>query len=663
MKLYLKVVICLFICLAWVHVPGKAQSKSLKEADALFNRFNYALALPAYKSVLGEQKPTLYVTQRIAACYRLMNNAREAEIWYNRVLRFPDYDPLTLKYAADAMRQNGNYDQARQLYEQFGQRVPSQAAMAAQLVASCDNAKQWLANPEPYELQKLAGVNSANSDFSPVIYSNGLVFTSDREVSSTKKKQVTGWTGKPYYKVYFAPQKSDGRYGAPVAFDENINNNYHNGSSTFTPDGKTMYFTRINEVKSKQKTANTDPLSWVKFDEKNAYVNRLEIFVAQKQGATWSKPKPFSYNKVSRYSVGHPALSPDGNRLYFVSDMPGGLGETDIYYCTRQADGSWGQPVNAGSKINTPDQELFPTVSPEGTLYFSSKGQPGMGGLDIFAAEGSGSDWKNVQNLKYPLNSPTDDFGITFDKTKDTGLLSSNRDSKNGTDDIYTFKMVDNACNLAGKTVERSLNPQGTFTETPVAHVLVHIHPEGDTTATAIQTYSDAKGNFSFAVKNDKKYVLRATKTGYLIRSGDITADCQSKVEMIKMSMALDRNTLNKPIILENIYYDFDKYDVRPDAFLELDKLVRTLKDNPTIRIELGSHTDSRQTATYNQRLSQLRAEAAIKYIVSRGIDTSRLVAKGYGETKPLNRCRDGVSCSELEHQLNRRTEVKILSR
>ena len=661
MKLHIKVFICWFILLTQVPVPGKAQSKSLKEADALFNQFNYALALPAYKATLSGQKPTLYVTQRIAECYRLMNNSREAENWYNRVISFPDHDPKALKYAADAARENGNYDRAKQLYTQFGQRVPSQAALVAQLNASCDNARQWLANPEPYELQKLTNVNSTGSDFSPVLLPDGLVFTSDREVDTRKNNRVYGWTGKANYKLYYAPQRKDGRFDAPVLFDNSINNNYHNGSAIFTPDGKTIYFTRINEVKSKQKHRNNDPFSWIKFDEKNTYVNRLEVFIAQKNGENWSKPKPFSYNKVNNYSVGHPALSPDGQMLYFVSDMPGGLGETDIYYCVRQANGEWGQPVNAGNKINTSGKELFPVVSPEGVLYFSSEGHPGMGGLDILAAEGSGTKWKTIQNLKYPLNSPADDFGIAFDKTKDKGFVSSNRDSKDGTDDIYAFKIVENTCNLAGKTLERSLNAQGTFTETPVANVLVQIYFEGN--ATPGQTYSDAQGNFTFNIKDGQKFNLKATKSGYLIQSVDITSDCRSRVDLVKISMPLNRNTLNKPIILENIYYDFDKADVRPDAALELDKWVRTLNDNPTIRIELGSHTDSRQTETYNQRLSQLRAEAAVKYIISRGINPNRLVAKGYGETRPLNRCRDGVACSELEHQLNRRTEVKILSR
>jgi outer membrane protein OmpA-like peptidoglycan-associated protein len=357
--------------------------------------------------------------------------------------------------------------------------------------------------------------------------------------------------------------------------------------------------------------------------------------------------------------VGHPALSPDGNILYFVSDMPGGLGETDLYFSPRQADGSWGTPVNLGAQVNTAGKELFPAMSPKGKLYFSSTGHAGMGGLDIFVAEGAESTWRNVRNLKFPLNSPQDDFGILMDSTGEAGFVSSNRESADGTDDIYAFKFIRIPCQLAGQTVEKIQTKPGIFTVVPVGKVLVRLYQEGDTTARI--TYSDAAGNFTFPILDGLSYTIKATKTGYLTRSAAITPNCQSTVDMVSMGMVLNRNTLNRPILIENIYYDLDKWDIRPDAAVELDKLVQTLKDNPAIKIELSSHTDSRQTHSYNQLLSQLRAESAVTYMVSKGIAPSRLEARGYGENRLLNRCGDNASCSEEEHQLNRRTEFKLL--
>jgi outer membrane protein OmpA-like peptidoglycan-associated protein len=281
--------------------------------------------------------------------------------------------------------------------------------------------------------------------------------------------------------------------------------------------------------------------------------------------------------------------------------------------------------------------------------------------LDIFAAEGAESNWKKVRNLKYPLNSPQDDFGILLDSTGEAGFVSSNRESTDGTDDIYAFRYVRIPCQLAGQTVEKMQVNPGVFKIGPVGNVLVRLYQQGDTAART--TYSDAAGNFTFPILDGLTYTLKASKEGYLTRSAQISPDCQSTVDMVSMGMVLNRNTLNRPIIIENIYYDLDKYHIRPDATVELDKLVQTLKDNPGIKIELSSHTDSRQTLSYNQLLSQLRAEAAVTYIVSKGIDPARLVARGYGENRLLNRCADNVNCSEEEHQLNRRTEFKLLKK
>ncbi|MGV3505302.1 MAG: OmpA family protein [Adhaeribacter sp.] len=641
-------------------LPARAQ-KSLKTGDQHFRNYEYALALEAYKKAAANQAPAPELARKIADCYRLMNNTREAEAWYDRVAASPAADAATLLHHANAARSNGNYLKAKQLYLDYAERVPAEESKAQALIATCENAQAWMARPESYQLTRLQALSSENADFSPVYYQEGIVFTSDRPAAAKNgDKQVSGWTGSPYAKLYYS-KGQDSTWEAPQLLPEPLNNHLQSGSAIFSPNQQTIYFTRINKIKVKNKKLNNDPFSWVKFSSDNDYVNRLELFIAEKNGETWAEPKPFPYNKVGEYSVGHPALSPDGNLLYFVSDMPGGQGETDLYYSRRQADGSWSQPVNAGPQLNTAGREMFPAMDAKGKLYFSSTGHPGMGGLDVFAAEGAESTWKQVRNLKYPLNSPQDDFGMLFDKTGEAGLLSSNRESADGTDDIFAFKFVRIPCQLAGQTVEKLQVKPGVFKVQPVAHVRVRLYQVNSSDTSSLVTYSDAAGNFTFPILDGLTYTLKAFKTGYLARSAQITPDCQSTVDMVSMGMVLNRNTLNRPIIIENIYYDLDKYQIRPDAALELDKLVQTLKDNPGIKIELSSHTDSRQTHSYNQLLSQLRAEAAVTYIVSKGISPDRLIARGYGENRLLNRCADGVECTEEDHQLNRRTEFKLL--
>jgi outer membrane protein OmpA-like peptidoglycan-associated protein len=638
--------------------PVLAQKKDIKAADLLYQKFEYARAVEAYKKALEAGQPTLAVSSKIADCYRLMNNAKETEFWYAQVLSFPDHEPQHIKYYANAARKNGNFSKAQQLYLTYGQKVPAEAEIAQALAAACANAQQWVAQPLAYALNKVKALNSENADFSPTTYLDGLVFTSNRAPAVKTKAEVSGWTGKPDFKLFYV-KGNDSAWQTPELMPEPLNNKFQNGSAVFSPNQEVVYFTRINQVKQKSKKANTDPFSWVKFPAESEFINRLEIFISEKKEDKWSEPKAFPYNKVSDYSVGHPALAPDGNTLYFASDMPGGVGETDIYYSQKQADGNWSKPQNLGPAINTAGKELFPTFGPDSTFYFSSEGHSGIGGLDIYATRGAAETWKNVRNLKYPLNSSQDDFGILFDKTNEAGYLSSNREAADGADDIYAFKFVRTPCNLAGKAIEKIQVRPGVFRESPVENVMLRLYKENDTTS--VVTYSDAKGFFTFPILDGVTYTVKGIKTGYLTRSVTVAPKCESTLDMVKMGMVLNRNTLNKPIIIENIYYDLDKYVIRPDAALELDKLVRTLKDNPTIKIELSSHTDSRNTNSYNNLLSQLRAEAAVKYMITKGIAPNRMVAKGYGESRLLNKCADNVKCSEENHQLNRRTEFKIL--
>lgn len=632
----------------------------VKAADKLYEEMQYAKAIEAYKVLIDKKEPNLEVTQRIANGYRLLNNTKEAEFWYAQVLNFPDAASENILYYAEAAKRNGNYAKAKQLYLQYGNQVKSEATKAKELAAACDLAKQWLENPKKIEI-KSETFNSENADFSPVIYKNGLAFTSDRVVKKEKSSdpEIFPWTGRPYLQLYTIEKDKSKNWGAATPMPVPVNSDFHNAAATFTKDGNTIYFTRTHKEQYRQRKVNTDPTSWVPKPKQNDLINRLEIYSSEFKNGVWSKPKAFAYNKPQTYSVGHPALSPDGQTLYFISDMPGEQGQTDLYYATKMRDGAWSKPVNCGPTVNSAGREAFPTVDEKGKLYFSSDGHTGMGGLDLFSAEGNQASWKDVTNMQAPLNSGGDDFGIIFEPNGENGYFSSNRTSDNGTDNIYFFKPYRVPCTLEGRTVEQAVSKLPLQEPKPVSNVQLKLYRKNDTTA--LVAYSDAQGKFSFPIEEGLTYTIKGSKPGYLTKSADVTPDCKSVLDMIKLDMIMNKNIINNSYIVENIYYDTDKADIRPDAAKELDKLAVMLNDNPDIRIELSSHTDSRQSTGYNQMLSQLRAESAVKYIISQGVNPKRITAKGYGETKLLNRCKDNVKCSDQEHQLNRRTEFKLI--
>ncbi|MGV3639715.1 MAG: OmpA family protein, partial [Adhaeribacter sp.] len=620
-----------------------------REAENHYKNNHFALALEAYKKILEKQEASLHLVQRIADCYRYLNNSQEAEFWYAQTLTFPDHAPENIRFFADAARKNGNYEKARLLYLRYAEKAPDQAAEARKLADNCQEMQAWLSQPAPYALQPLEALSSENLDFSPVFYQQGLVFTSNRMVPGSKE-ELSGWTGKPLAKLFYA-RADQGSFSQPEPLPGPLNSQFENGSAVFNQSEDVVYFTRINKIKPRSK--------WAKFSTGQAPINRLEIYISEKKGLNWSEPQPFPYNNIQAYSLGHPALSRGGDTLYFASDMPGGFGDTDIYFSVKNAAGSWSKPVNAGPAINTAAKELFPVVAANGRFYFSSEGHSGMGGLDLYGARGSGARWMQVENLRYPLNSSSDDFGILFDKSGQSGYLSTNRSSADGSDNLYTFTYVPPTCRLTGWTLEMVQTQPGVQEEAPIPNALVRLANDRDTTT--LTTRSDAFGNFTFPVQEGITYTIKGTKKGYLSTSTTLTGGCQSVLNLVKLGVPMLRDALNQPIVLDKILYDLDSYAIRPDAALELDKLVQVIRDNPGIKIELSSHTDSRQTQAYNKLLSKMRADAAVNYIRSKGVPASSITAQGYGESRLVNNCGDGVACPEEEHQLNRRTEIRIL--
>ncbi|WP_317195490.1 OmpA family protein [Rufibacter psychrotolerans] len=657
-------VLYLFLLLCFVHCvqPVGTLAQSQARADKHYNNFDYALALEEYKKLLDKEQPSLHVTERIAHCYRLINQPGSAQFWYRQALGFAGAAPINLLYYANACRQNGEYTTAKQHYLLFAEREPGRRAEALNLAKACDLAMSWIARPVGVDVIPDSTLNSPYADFSPVFYREGLVFSSDRVRGHNGSDQkVYGWTGTPYLQLYYAERKGTTAWAEIKPMEKTINTQFHNAIATFSPDFNEVFFTRTKRVKNR---VLPDELltesNWQRYSKNDEFINRLEIYSATFAKDKWQDAKAFPFNQSESYSVGHPALSPDGRILYFASDMPGGYGQTDLYFSERQQDGSWSTPVNAGPVINTAGKEVFPVVHADGTLYFSSDGHLGMGGLDLFSAEGSRATWSPVENLYYPFNSPRDDFGLIYEKDGKSGYLSSNREGDTGSDNIYRFKPTEVPCKLSGITYARVPSRTGRARLERVGQVRLEITMNGDT-ANALVLETDARGQFLFQVKANQTYTIRGSKRGYLTQTFHIMPDCRVATDTVHIEMVMDRDTPNQPIVLENLYYDLDKHNLRPEAIIELDKVVSMLRDNPTIKIELSSHTDSRETHRYNLMLSQLRAASAVKYILSQGIAPERVVDKGYGETRLLNRCKDGVPCSEEEHQLNRRTEFKII--
>jgi len=632
----------------------------LKQADAQFELFNYTNAIKLYTEAYKKEK-SLHVTERLAESYSLIQDYVAAENWYALLVKMEGAKPdATLKYA-QALRSNAKYNEAKVQFNAYADKQSNVSSQQRSLWSlSCDSAMYWMKNPKLVTIANQKNFNSVQSEWGTALYNNMIVFASDRSNLTVNEQKTDrpflrfagwrapnrtsyNWTGNSYLNLYSVNNQTQAIQQFPI----NVGTDYHVGPASFSANGNEVYFalTRIPEKLEYQTIGK----------EKIATIN-TELYYSKKSNeGTWSVPTSFKYNDVNKHSVGDPFITKDGKRLYFVSNMAGGLGGTDIYVVDKTNDDDWATPINLRD-INTPGNERTPSIADNNLFYFATDGNIGMGGLDIFSAKISGTQISNIQNMGYPTNSPQDDFAFTA-TGKLTGFLSSNRIGGLGSDDIYSFLakeiMVEKPVfALQGKVLNKETNQ-------PINAAVVQLTKVNGTT---VNTTSDEAGNFKFNLAEQSAYNLSAEKTGYIKTTGSTASTVGlTQSTVLTRNLFLDQIVIGKAIRIDNIFYDFDKFNIRPDAALELDKLVATLSENPTIWIELGSHTDSRGNDAYNQKLSQNRATAAVNYIISKGIARERITAKGYGETMLVNQCKNGVKCTDEEHQQNRRTEFKIV--
>ncbi|MBJ6117550.1 OmpA family protein [Pontibacter sp. BT310] len=629
--------ICLLALLA-LFVSACGAGQYLGKGDKRFEMEQYDKAIEYYKQALSNSKNPGEVNYKIAESYRLSNRLAEAEPFYKAALDGGYRKEQAYYYHGMALKANGKYEEAlNQLQDYANIGTNSRLkGLAAREVENFGQLSEIMRGKYPYEVQNLQALNTDGSEFAPYILNNELIFSSTREPG----KAYMG-NGEGFIDIYATTlTDSMAEMGGAVRKFESVNlEGIHDALATFANDGKTMVFARGNEGSKKGR-------------------QNVDLFVTYFRSNAWTEPKLLTINDARAWDSS-PAFSPDGKTLYFSSDRKGGLGGNDIYKVTIDENGRFGAPENLGPDINTPGNESFVHVAPDGTLYIASDGLPGLGNLDLFRVENG----KPV-NMGTPVNSSGDDFSIYF-QSNTRGFFSSNREGGKGGDDLYS--LVKSQRKQVNFYVDGTvfLRREGAKEQTIVPNQLVVLQNEKGQKIK--ETTSDAEGKFSFALDTASTYSLISEKAGFFTARNRITTvgKIPSQDQLLedvndirlKTTLVLNEIVKEKPIVLENIFYDFDKADIRPDATLELDKLVEILQDNPNISIELSSHTDVRGSDIYNLDLSQRRAESAVEYIISKGISRNRITAKGYGETRLVVK----NAKTDAEHQRNRRTEFKVV--
>lgn len=634
--------------IAFVSFAAFAQEKTIKKGNKEYDKYAYFEAKDIYEKVANKGHKSVDLFQKLGDSYYFNADLLTANKWYTELFAMNEtVDPEYLYRYAQTLKAAGDVRKSDEYLQKFAIAKP-QDTRAAKFMSAKDYMDVIKANSGRHNIEN-AGINSKVMDFGAAFYKNELVFTSARDTSGSR---IHSWTNQGFTRLYYSEVKEDGSLSAPEKFSKSISTKVNESTPVFTSDGNTMYFTRNNYNKGKKGK-----------DEAGTIL--LKIYKATNENGIWSNVTELPFNSDA-YSVAHPALSSDEKFLYFSSNMPGTKGASDLFKVEIKSDGSFGTPINLGDDINTEARETFPFIAKDDVLYFASDGHLGLGGLDVFASKinADGTIGKPV-NIGSPINSNTDDFGYIIDAQSKIGFFTSNRTGGEGSDDIYKFKeniklLIENIEAVTGIIMDEETNEIIPNTE-------VTIFNDKMEEVAKVTTDKDGKYNFDKLAPNttytirakgvDGEVAERVFTTGNSGKPAVANILTKTKVKKVKVG-----DDLAKAFNIEIIYFDLDKSFIRKDAALDLAKIVEVMKQNPTMKVDVRSHTDSRQTAQYNANLSERRAQATIAWMVKQGIAKDRLTGKGYGESQLTNKCSDDVPCTEEEHQKNRRSEFIILA-
>jgi outer membrane protein OmpA-like peptidoglycan-associated protein/tetratricopeptide (TPR) repeat protein len=636
------------LCAFAFALQTQAQQPKIIKGDTQYNDLAYVDAVKTYLKVAKKGYKSKELFQKLGDSYYFNANLKEANKWYTELFGLNETIENEYYYRyAQTLKAVEDYKKADEMLEKFHKL--SSNDIRGNLYNEQKDYKTIIDKNSGRFTIKTTGINTAQSDYGTAFFGDKILFSTSRDSTGFAKVQ-TKWTNQAFTNFYTASRADDNDLKDPERFSRTINSKFHEDTPVFTKDLKTVYFTRNNFTNGK-----------IGRDEKQ--IINLKLYKAVLKDGKWENVTELPFNSDA-YSVAHPALSPDEKTLYFASNMPGTKGQSDIFKVSILGDNEYSKPENLSGGINTEARETFPFISKDNELYFASDGHQGLGGLDIFVAQiqADGSLGKIV-NIGAPVNGPMDDFAFIIDNAVRRGYFSSNRANGKGSDDIYSFienrpLVLDCKSELAGIVTDQ---------ETGKILAGAEVSLFDDKFVLIAKVTADQNGAYQFDVKCAQKYAVRASKTDYETKEQAVVIpESGGKTEVL---ISLNKNIkeigagtdLAKTFNIKMIYFDLDKSNIRPDAEVELAKILDVMQQFPSMKVDVRSHTDSRQTKAYNKRLSEARAQSTIAWLVKNGIEKERLTGRGYGEEQLLNHCKDNIPCSEEEHQMNRRSEFIIL--
>ncbi len=680
MKNIKKIISALFVLL----ISGYTMGQSNKTALSVYKKHGYRASIPLLEKSAAN---SIENKEKIANSYRLNHDTENAEIWYQQIIDNTS-DPIHYLHYAQVLQSNEKFALADQYYSMYEQETGDARFTDRKTITGVDKQNT---NNHSVRVKNIPEINSEKIEYSPYYFEDQLIFLSNRFDKHLSTGIADLWTDDNFMSIWTAKISEDGSLGTPAPLSMKLNSKYNEGPACISRDGDKIFFTRNNYHNGKRKNNSEG-------------VMKLSIYSSVKKGNDWSEPKSINLN-TEEYDEAHPSISYNGDRLIFSSDRKGGFGGMDLYY-SDFVNGSWREPINLGPEINTPGNDVFPYIHKDGTLYYASNGRLGYGGLDLYQAKkDENKDWTQVTNMGAPFNSPKDDFAMVMNESKTEGFLSSARLGGLGKDDIYSFQSEQpiDAFQTKGKkdtpttivkakisvpqneskTIQTELASEDTKLSSThkVKSPELSMDNTSDSNSDRVQSSitSELKSDITKTSNSDlntaKELNLDASSDSDITEDKSNTNNNNALVKAntlednsltrnkINSSRGKEEDKSNKADIIElpYVYYDFNSSYLRNDVKDNFSNVISFMKENPNIKIELRSHSDSRGSASYNLMLSQKRAESLVKYLIAQGIDSERLVAKGYGETQLKNKCGDYSNCSEEEHQSNRRTEIRII--